>query len=74
MTGLWSLMERWNWTKKPLTINRYLDDVHAKTRIGRERGVQTTSTLFITGEKIEGVIPFDQLQSLIEKELAGASS
>ena len=57
-----------------LGSNRYREEVQAATAAGQERGVRSTPTLFINGEKIEGAIPFEQLQPLIEAELANTVS
>ena len=52
-----------------LDSNRYRMDVTAETNSAKEREVQSTPTLFINGEKIEGAVPFDQIQARIEAEL-----
>lgn len=57
-----------------LDSDRYRGAVQAETTAGQERGVRSTPTLFINGEKVEGAIPFDQLQPIIESALAGATS
>jgi len=57
-----------------LDSGRYRDEVQAETAAGQERGVRSTPTLFINGEKVEGAIPFDQLQPMIEAALANATS
>lgn len=49
---------------------RYREDVQNETATARQRGVQSTPTLFINGERIEGALPFNQIQTLIEAELA----
>ena len=54
---------------KCLDSNRYRKDVTTETNSAGEREVQSTPTLFINGEKIEGAVPFEQLQALIEAEL-----
>lgn len=54
-----------------LDSERYEADVQAETAAGRQRGVQSTPTLFINGEMVEGAVPFEQLQPFIE---AAASS
>jgi len=57
-----------------LDSGKYRDKVEAATAAGQEQGVISTPTLFLNGEKIEGAIPFDQLQPLIEAELADTAS
>lgn len=57
-----------------LDSDRYREAVEAETAAGQERGVRSTPTLFINGEKIEGAIPFEQLQPLIEAELTNTNS
>ncbi len=57
-----------------LDSDRYREAVEAETTAGQERSVRSTPTLFINGEKIEGAIPFEQLQPLIEAELTNTNS
>lgn len=57
-----------------LDSGRYQEEVQTEMAAGRERGVQSTPTLFLNGEKIVGVVPFEQLQPLIEAELASANT
>jgi protein-disulfide isomerase len=57
-----------------LDADRYRDKVQAETAAGQERGVRSTPTLFINGELVEGAIPFEQLQSLIEVALNNSAS
>ncbi len=53
-----------------LGSRRYRSDVQNETEAARQREVQSTPTLFINGEKIEGALPFNQIQALIEAELS----
>ena len=53
-----------------LSSNRFANDVQAETNAGRAQGVQSTPTLFVNGEKVEGAVPFSQLQARIESILA----
>lgn len=40
---------------------------------GRELGVKGTPTFFVNGEKVRGVLSFEEMQTLIEKHLQGAA-
>lgn len=40
---------------------------------GRELGVKGTPTFFVNGEKVRGVLSFEEMQQLIEKHLQGAA-
>lgn len=53
-----------------LASDRYEDVVEAERAEGEERGVQSTPTLFVNGEMIEGAVPFGQLQPRIEAILS----
>lgn len=53
-----------------LDSRRYRQKVQAETQDGRARGVTSTPTTFVNGQKIEGALPFSQFQQLIEAELA----
>lgn len=53
-----------------LDSGQYEEKVRAETIAAQERGVRSTPTLFINGEKIEGAVPFAQLQPVIEAALA----
>ena len=57
-----------------LESGRYEDEVRSETAAGQQRGVRSTPTLFINGEKVEGAVPFAQLQPRIEAILAAARS
>jgi protein-disulfide isomerase len=57
-----------------LASGRYEEEVQSETAAGQARGVTSTPTLFINGEKVEGAIPFAQLQSRIEAILAADGS
>lgn len=43
----------------------------ADKRLGEDQGVKSTPTLVINGEVFEGALPFAQIQSIIQAELAG---
>ena len=49
-----------------------LDKVNAVAARGQELGVDSTPTFFINGEKYTGVMPIEQLRSIIEPLVAGA--
>lgn len=51
--------------------DRYVEQVRAETEEGRRRGVQATPTLFVNGQKIEGVPDFNQLRRIIEAAAGG---
>lgn len=55
-----------------LDSGQYRQTVRTETTEGQERGVQSTPTLFINGEQYNGAVPFDQLQTIIEAELASS--
>ncbi len=48
---------------------KYVDVVEAERREGQARGVRSTPTIFINGQKFEGAYPFDVFQPVIEAEL-----
>ncbi len=48
-----------------LDSNKYVSTVQQQTAEGQQRGVAATPTFFINGKKYEGVIPADQLSSII---------
>lgn len=48
---------------------RYEDVVRQELAEGQERTVRSTPTIFFNGEKIEGVMPFENLQAAIQAEL-----
>jgi protein-disulfide isomerase len=52
-----------------LDTDRFREVVDAEVSESEERAVRSTPTLFINGEKMEGVVPFERLQSIIEAEL-----
>lgn len=53
-----------------LDTRRYRSAVLQETQEGRARGVVSTPTFFINGEKIEGLMPFEGFQQKIEAALA----
>jgi len=57
-----------------LASARYEDEVQADTAASQERGVRSTPTLFINEVKVEGALPFVDLQARIEAALAESGS
>lgn len=55
-----------------LDDRQYQDAVQADVAEGRARGVASTPTVFINGEKMDGLFSFAQLQPLIEAALANS--
>ena len=53
-----------------LDSGRYRQKIQSDNQAARDRGVTTTPTIFINGQKIEGALPFAQFQAIIEAELA----
>jgi protein-disulfide isomerase len=53
--------------------DRYAGQVRAETEAGRQQGVRSTPTLFVNGEKLEGVPSFDQLSQVIAAKAAEAA-
>ncbi len=53
-----------------LSSGRYQPNVRLSAEEARGRDVRSTPTLFFNGEILEGALPFEQLQTLIEEELA----
>lgn len=49
-----------------------LDKVNAVAARGQELGVDSTPTFFINGQKFTGVMPIEQMRSIIEPLVAGA--
>lgn len=54
-----------------LDSDRFREVVGAEVSESEERAVRSTPTLFVNGEKIEGAVPFERLQPIIEAELNG---
>jgi len=52
-----------------LDSNRYQDDVRQATNEARQRGVNSTPTIFVNGEMTTGAIPYSQLRALVEAAL-----
>ncbi|AOF93070.1 DsbA family protein [Sinorhizobium sp. RAC02] len=50
-----------------------LDKVNAVAARGQELGVDSTPTFFINGQKYTGVMPIEQMRSIIEPLVAGAA-
>lgn len=55
-----------------LDSDRYRDEIEAELLAGRQQGVNSTPTLFLNGEIIQGAVPFEQLQPQIEAILDAA--
>lgn len=51
-----------------LGSNRYRNEINAGIVEARDLGVQSTPTFRINGELVEGVLTFEQLQTIIEQE------
>jgi protein-disulfide isomerase len=49
-----------------LTSGKYATEVKQQTTEGQQRGVQGTPTFFVNGQSFEGVLPYNQLVTLIE--------
>jgi protein-disulfide isomerase len=56
--------------KEALERGKYRSAVLAETRLGESLGVNATPTLFVNGQKVEGVPSMDRLARIIEEELA----
>lgn len=52
-----------------LDSNRHRSTVQAETNAGSDRGITSTPTIVVNGEVYPGVVPFNQLQDIIEAEL-----
>ncbi|NHZ71756.1 MAG: thioredoxin domain-containing protein [Aquificales bacterium] len=57
-----------------LDSGRYRNDIAAETATAREREVRSTPTLFFNGKKLEGAVPFEQLQPMIEAAIANSGT
>jgi protein-disulfide isomerase len=57
-----------------LDSDRYAAQVKAETEAGRQQGVRSTPTLFVNGQKIEGVPRFEQLSQVIAAQAAAAGA
>jgi len=55
-----------------LSDQALLDKINAVAARGQELGVNSTPTFFINGEKYTGVMPIEQLRTVIEPIVAGA--
>jgi protein-disulfide isomerase len=49
-----------------LTSDKYRAEVLAERQAGMQQGVSSTPTLFVNGQKFEGVPSFDQLRRAVE--------
>jgi len=47
--------------------------VRAETETGRQQGVRSTPTLFVNGQKLEGLPTFEQLRAAITAAAATAA-
>ena len=61
--------ERFDQCMKDQRIFDHVKEV--ATRGAKTFGIRSTPTFFINGEKVEGAIPWNEFESLIEKALAG---
>jgi protein-disulfide isomerase len=52
-----------------LDSNQFRTKVNQDTNEGRQRGVNSTPTIFVNGEPVTGAIPYTQLRSLVEEAL-----
>jgi protein-disulfide isomerase len=52
-----------------LGSNRYRNEINDGIGVARDLGVQSTPTFRINGELVEGLLTFEQFQSIIEEEL-----
>ena len=50
--------------------NKYADKVANDYSVAQKIGVQATPTTFVNGKKLEGALPFNQFQSVIDQELS----
>jgi protein-disulfide isomerase len=55
-----------------LGSNRYRNEINDGIVEARDLGVQSTPSFRINGELVEGLIAFEQFQSIIDQELAAA--
>jgi len=53
-----------------LDSGEYADEVQADLAAGAEAGVSGTPAMFVNGIPISGAVPYDQLSSVIDEELA----
>lgn len=53
-----------------LSSAKYRSKIEQDRVEGTQKGVQSTPTIFINGQKYEGALPFQEMQKLIEAELA----
>jgi protein-disulfide isomerase len=49
-----------------LESDRYLQKVRDDTAAGQAKGVAATPTFFVNGQKLEGVLSYDQLRAIID--------
>ena len=56
-----------------LDENRYSEKVVAETLEAKERGVEGTPSFFVNDELVPGNVPFEDLQTVIEKHLESSS-
>ena len=50
-----------------LDSGRYKAFIDASVKEGSNRGVRATPTLFLNGKKLEGILPYKELQKLIDE-------
>lgn len=51
---------------------RYAERVRAEAEVGRSRGVRATPTIFVNGQKIEGLPTWEALRLAIDRAAAAA--
>ena len=56
-----------------LDSGRYLDEIEASRAEANSLGISSTPTTVINGQIVDGAVPFERLQVLIESELAQSS-
>jgi protein-disulfide isomerase len=54
-----------------LDSHRHADRVRAETDLGRRRGIESTPTLVVNGQKLDGPITFDRISQVVQS--AGAA-
>ena len=54
-----------------LDSNRHAETVRTSQQDGLRLGVSGTPSFFLNGQYVSGALPFEELQKLVERELAG---
>lgn len=52
-----------------LGSNRYRNEINEGVVAAGDRGVNSTPTIFVNGQKLDGIPTFEQLQAIIDAEL-----